>query len=157
MRSLMLIFMLAVVASACDDARVYEKNFDFEHRYWLANEKPEFEFEIPDNSVRYNVYFNVRNSVSFPYSRLFFKYHLQDTTGNEVEGKLVPSFLFDQHTGKPEGSSGVGDIYDHRIPLLSNFAFPKPGKYKVSFEQFMRQDTLEGIMAVGVRLEKVGL
>jgi gliding motility-associated lipoprotein GldH len=66
----------------------------------------------------------------------------------------MPAFLFDQHTGKPQGSSGLGDIYDQRFPVISNYKFPSPGKYKVSFEQFMRKDTLEGVLAIGLRVER---
>jgi gliding motility-associated lipoprotein GldH len=64
--------------------------------------------------------------------------------------------LFDQKTGRPNGSSGLGDLFDHRISLLSNYHFERPGAYTVSLEQFNRRDTLQGVLAVGVRVELVG-
>lgn len=148
------IVILALFVAGCDDARVYEVNHDFEQRVWLASEKPEFEFEITNTVDRYSLYCNVRNSVSFPYSRLFIKYQLTDSTGKLLEGKMIPAFLFDQQTGKPQGSSGLGDIYDQRFPIISDYKFTSRGKYKVSFEQFMRTDTLEGVLAVGLRVER---
>lgn len=154
MRVLLPIFFLALFAAGCDDTRVYEQNHDFEQRAWLVKDKPEFEFEITNAVDNYNLYCNVRNSVAFPYSRLFVKYELKDSTGKLLEGKLMPAFLFDQHTGKPQGSSGLGDIYDQRFTVISNYKFPSPGKYKVSFEQFMRKDTLEGVLAIGLRVER---
>jgi gliding motility-associated lipoprotein GldH len=154
MRFFLPIVLLAFFVAGCDDARVYEVNHDFEQRAWLVTEKPEFEFNIANNTNRYSLYFNVRNSVAFPYSRLFVKYALTDSTGRVLEGKMVPAFLFDQQTGKPQGTSGLGDIYDQRFPIITNYQFPSPGKYKVSFEQFMRKDTLEGILAVGLRVER---
>ena len=63
-------------------------------------------------------------------------------------------YLFDAKTGKPSGKSGIGDLYDHRFLLLQNYQFPKPGKYKIVLEQFMRMDTLPGIVAIGIRVEK---
>jgi gliding motility-associated lipoprotein GldH len=154
MRIFFAIVLLALFIAGCDDTRVYEVNHDFETRAWPVTEKPEFEFDISNTVEKYSLYCNIRNSVAFPYSRLFFKYELKDSTGKLLEGKMIPGFLFDQHTGKPQGSSGLGDIYDQRFSIISNYQFPAPGKYKVSFEQFMRQDTLEGILAVGLRVER---
>ena len=33
--------------------------------------------------------------------------------------------------------------------------YKSKGKHKVKFEQFMRQDTLQGILAVGLRVETI--
>lgn len=154
MRIFFVTILLALFVAGCDDTRVFEVNHDFEQRAWLVTEKPEFEFTIVNTVDKYSLYCNVRNSVAFPYSRLFIKYELKDSTGRLLEGKMMPAFLFDQHTGKPQGSSGLGDIYDQRFPIISNYQFPSPGKYRVSFEQFMRKDTLEGVLAVGLRVER---
>jgi gliding motility-associated lipoprotein GldH len=64
-------------------------------------------------------------------------------------------YLFDAKSGEPKGKSGIGDLYDHRFLLLQNYQFPRPGKYKIILEQFMRMETLPGIVAVGVRVDKV--
>ena len=148
------------LASCGDGSRVYEQYHDFEHQYWLVQEKPEFEFTIVDASVKYNVYADVRNSVSYPWSRFFMNYYLQDSTGTELQKNLAQEYLFDATTGepfgdeKPLGKSGVGDIYDHELLLLKDYKFEKTGKYKMKFEQLMRMDTLQGILAVGLRIER---
>jgi gliding motility-associated lipoprotein GldH len=154
MRTVVFVLLVTMLFSACDEGRVYEKNFDFKDRFWPVSQKPEFEFEITDNQANYNLYCNIRNSVSFPYSRLFINYSLEDSAGTPLQKQLKPAFLFDQQSGKPEGVSGLGDIYDQRIPLLSNYHFSSPGRYKIRFEQYMRTDSLQGILAVGLRVEK---
>jgi gliding motility-associated lipoprotein GldH len=154
MRIIGLFLAGAMLFSACDDSRVYEKNQDFEHRAWIVSQQPEFEFEINDTVQRYNIYCNIRNSVSYPYSRLFLTYYLEDSTGKVFQKKLIDHLLFDPKTGEPHGTSGLGDIFDHRAPVLQNHRFPYPGKHKIKLEQFMRQDSLSGILAVGVRIEK---
>ncbi len=63
--------------------------------------------------------------------------------------------IFDQKSGEPLGDSGLGDIYDHQFLLMKNYQFVAPGKYKMVFEQYMRADTVQGILAVGVRVETV--
>ena len=157
MRSLLLACILGILFLGCDGSRVYEQNVDFEERYWLIGEKPEFEFDIDKPADKYTVYGNVRNTVSYPYARIFFTYYLLDSTGAELEKKLVGQHLFDSKTGKPFGTSGLGDIYDHRFELLKKYQFKYRGTYKMRFEQLMRVDTLQGILAVGLRVENTSI
>ena len=148
-----IVIVFAIALTGCDQSRLYEDNSDFKDRTWKQSEAPEFEFTIKDLGKRYNLYYNIRNSLDYPYARLFVQYTLQDSTGRELSKKMISEFLFDQKTGQPLGSSGLGDVYDHRFPLLKEFEFKYQGKYKLKLEQFMRADTLIGILAVGARVE----
>lgn len=143
-----------LIFSSCDPGRVYEKNIDFEKRFWAITEQPQFEFVIDDPAAKYNLYVNLRNEVSYPNANLYFTYYLTDTTGKVLEKKLVSELLFDQKTGKPLGESGLGDIYDHQVLLQRGYRFERPGKYIMRYEQFMRTDTLNGMLAVGLRVER---
>jgi len=154
MRAFLALFIAGTLLSACEDNRVYEQISDFDSRQWISSEKPQFEFFIDDINQRYNLYSDLRNSVSYPYSRFFFTYYLQDSTGSDLQKKLVTEFLFDAKTGKPYGKSGIGDLYDHRFLLVENYQFQSKGKYRVVFEQFMRMDTIPGILSVGLRVER---
>ena len=154
MRSLLGFTIVATMLLACDDGRIYERNADFDSREWLLNEQPEFEFEITDTLQPFDLYCNLRNSLSYPYARIFITWYLKDSSDILMEKKMVSKLLFDEKTGEPLGSSGLGDLYDHSIPLKTNYRCPNAGKYKVSFEQFMRTDTLAGVLAVGLRVTK---
>lgn len=154
MRFLSALAVTALILGACNDSRVYQEYKDFQEPYWLVTDKPEFEFIIEHPEQQYNLYCNIRNSVSYPYSRLFVTYSLQDSTGNDLHKALFSDFLFEPKSGKPFGSSGLGDLYDHEFLLLKNYQFKYAGKYKMKFEQFMRTDTLEGIFAVGLKIEQ---
>lgn len=143
---------IIVLLNCCDNSRVYEKNYDFTERQWLVNEKPSFDFTV-DKGQTYNLYCHLRNGLEYPYSRIFITYTLKDSVGTELKKEMINSFLFDEKTGKPNGSSGLGDIYDQQFLLLKEYTFSQPGKYSLQFEQFMRTDTLQGVLAIGVRLE----
>ena len=139
---------------SCDNQRVYEDNMEFSDRTWKVTEEPRFDFTISDTTARYNLYYNVRNSLTYPYARIFVTYHLYDSSGREITKKLVNNDLFDQKTGRPFGNSGLGDLYDHQFPLLKQYTFPVKGKFSVKLDQLMRKDTLQGVLAVGIRVEK---
>jgi gliding motility-associated lipoprotein GldH len=148
------LFLFCIALYACDSNRVYENNQEFGDRTWKVIEEPRFEFTVPNASDRYNVYYNVRNSLDFPYARIFVTWHLYDSTGKELSKKLVFNDLFDEKTGRPLGDSGLGDLYDHRFSILENYSFAHPGKYSLKLDQFNRRDTLQGVIAVGVRVER---
>lgn len=148
-----LLFLIGGVLVSCDSDRLFEQNTEFKDRTWKVNEPVVFEFTIEDPELKYNLYYNVRNSLDYPYARLFVEYQLSDSMGTELSKKLVSEYLFDQKTGKPLGSSGLGDVFDHRFLLLEKQEFKAAGKYRLRLEQFNRQDTLKGVLAVGVRVE----
>jgi len=152
------IFLIAalILFSACDESRVYEKNIDFAGNDWFADSVAKFPFEINDPSIDYNLYVDVRNAVSYPFTNLYIQYNLYDSSQKKLQQKLIRLPLFDKKTGKPYGD-GLGDIFDHRFPLNKEFKFPNKGKYKVEIVQYMRQDPLPFIMSMGVRVEKGGL
>lgn len=156
MKYLFLFCTLLILVSACDSSRVFENYTEFKDRSWKVQEPVTFEFVISDSTKNYNVYYNIRNTLDYPYARVFTDYVVLDSTNTRLAGKLVSNYLFDQKTGSPMGRSGLGDVYDHRFLLLENFSF-RTGKYKIRLEQFNREDTLAGILAVGVRVETAEL
>ncbi len=147
------ILFAAGLIGGCDDRRVFEDNHEFAGRSWVVKDEPVFEFTIPDSIQAYTVYYNVRNSLDYPSTRINVTYLLSDSSGNKLAQKLVYHNLFET-SGRPLGESGLGDLYDHQFPILSTFRFPSPGKYSIRLTQFMRLDTLPGILSVGVRVER---
>lgn len=146
-------FLLVLFLWSCDSNRLHEKNYDFNDQAWLSSDKPSFDFDVTDTVKAYNLYCNIRNSVDYPYSRIFINYSLQDSTGTSLSKNMISAFLFEEKTGKPLGTSGLGDVYDQQVLILKNLRFKKTGKHSLKYEQFMRTDTLKGILAVGFRLE----
>lgn len=152
MRRFLVLISLLVVFS-CDFSRINEQQVDFPEKAWLIQEKPQFEFEIKDHTQNYNLYYTVRNSLDFPFSRIFVNCALTDSTNTQLHKDLLSAYLFDQKTGEPFGNSSIGDLFDHRFPIATNYHFEKPGKYTITLEQFNRLDTLNGVLAVGIRVE----
>lgn len=145
---------LALILAACGNPDVLlEENTDFETRSWRIADTLRFEFQIKDIAPTYSIDYMVRNSLEYPYARLFVAYQLTDSTGLLISEKLVSNYLFHEKTGEPFGSSGLGDVYDHRFSLLDNYRFARNGRFQLQLVQQMRMDTLPGIMAVGARVE----
>ena len=156
---------LAVLAStallaACDPNRIYEENVELKSPsgspyVWDVQQRPAFTFNIADTTARYDVYFNVRNASGYSFYNLYIKHTLTGPTGRLVGVPLLHQLvLMDPKTGEPLGS-GAGDIFDHEFLALRRIHFPRPGAYKLTLEQYMRQNQLPGIMDVGIRVQKL--
>lgn len=153
MRILLFTTLFCAALFSCDSNRLHEQNKDIAS-YWLSDSIAEFNFEIVDNSIDYNVFFSVRNGVDFPHSNLYFKYFLRDSTGTTQETELVNFNLFHPKSGYPLGN-GVGDLFEHQYELLTKYRFNQPGNYRLQFQQYMRYDSLPEIYSVGFRVEKL--
>ena len=154
MRKFHFIWLLIGLASCSDPNRIYEKNFNFEGNVWAATQTPSFEFQITDASKSYRFYYNIRNSVDYPFHNLYLSYVLEDSSANELSASLQNIDLFDPKGGTPYGD-GLGDIFDHQVEAIESFKFERPGLYRFKINQYMRQDSLPLILSVGVRVEEI--
>ena len=139
--------------TGCDPNRVFEQNTDFAKYSWDVQQKPAFTFAIQDTAARYDVYFNVRHASAYGYYNLYVKHTLTGPGGPVGQPMLHQLLLMDPKTGEPKGS-GTGDIYDMQLLALPKQRFATPGSYTIVLEQYMRQDQLPGLMAIGVRVAK---
>ena len=153
LRGLYLLVLIAAL-TGCDENRLFEENQDVADNNWQIGWVPEFSFTVADNAPAYTIYFNIRNAIFYEFYNLYVRAELIGPNGQPLHLKLHEMYLMDKTTGKPLGD-GAGDIFDHQFIAIKNFKFPQPGTYKIRLKQYMRKDPLPGIMAVGVRVEKV--
>lgn len=143
---------MLITFSACDKSRVYEQNIELNNEGWYIDSVLTFSFNIQDTNLKYNIYYNIRNANTYPFYNLYTRYYLEDSIGSTLSTYLYEMFLMDSKTGQSLGS-GIGDIFDHRFELLMDHKFNTAGTYKIIIKQYMRQDPLHGILAVGIRVE----
>ncbi|MEO9482516.1 MAG: gliding motility lipoprotein GldH [Ekhidna sp.] len=153
MRYVVIIALFAVLTS-CDSNRVYEDYNDMEEAFWHLDSVQRFDFQIGDTTQSYNLLGTFRNASSYPFYNLYFQYTLEDSSGNVLRQELKQVDLFDPKTGEPYGS-GLGDLFDHSFILEEGYKFGDTGMHSLSFQQYMRRDTLPFILAVGARIEFV--
>ena len=145
--------LFSIGLTACDEARVFEENHELDNKIWLSDSIIDFQFDIKNSKKNYNIYYNIRNTVSYPYRNIYVNYSLEDTSGTKLRANLVNTDLFNPKTGRPLGS-GLGDVFDHQVLLLENYKFRSAGVYNFKIQQYMRRDSLLDILAVGVRVEE---
>ncbi len=143
----LLFFSLA----SCDPARVYEQNVDLPEGNWYVDNHQDFEFQIQDTTQRYDIYFNVRYSLSYEFYNLYMQHQLLGPDSLQHSAALHELKLLDPKTGKPLGK-GSSNIFDLQALAIKDVSFRKVGTYKLKLTQYMRRDPLANILAVGVRV-----
>lgn len=151
--SLLILIMNLALLTGCNTNTVYSEYEDLEDGKWYINHAPAFTFRIEDTSQPYNIYYNLRNAISYPYYNLYLTRYLNDSTGRTIESRLDELLLMDAKTGEPNGD-GLGDIFDHKVLIKQNYRFPKAGQYTIRIKQYMRQNPLPDILSVGISVEK---
>ncbi|MEO9805376.1 MAG: gliding motility lipoprotein GldH [Reichenbachiella sp.] len=144
---------LALTMASCNGNIVIDEQSDIQEGLWHLDSLVAFEFDIEDTASIYQIQYNVRYAVNYPYYNLFLKYYLEDSTGEILSSELQELILFDKKTGEPIGE-GLGDLFDRTVPIFKDQKFSSTGQYSFKVKQFMRMEQLPGILSFGVKIEK---
>ena len=152
-RNILNSFLLILIFSvgACDSKRFFEENQTIENGVWNVRNKVAFRVDITDSFARYDIYLNVRNDGTYPYSNLYLFIHTE-LPGGKTATDTVECQLADPD-GKWRGS-GIGNMKFNRYLFQKGMIFPEKGLYIFEIEQAMRVNELKGVRDIGIRLEK---
>jgi len=150
------IFAFCLAMSGCDKNVVYKAHEDIDDGLWYIKNKPTFKVEITDTTATYNMYYLLRNTLQYPYYNLYITKNFTGPDQKVISNTLEEVFLSNETTGKPYGH-GLGDLFDHKIPFIKNYKFPRSGTYTFTLTQSMRQNPLPFVMSVGISVEKAGV
>lgn len=154
----MKIFWISIIALlfslvGCAPSGYYQKDYVMKDAAWTHENKLTFDINIADTQSHYNTFLLVRHDDNFPTSNIWLKIkvaHADDAT-NTYEERI--ELLMMDADGKPLGKS-FGDIWEQK-KLLSNLPpFKKAGTYTITIEHVMRTNPLEGVMNIGLQVEK---
>lgn len=127
---------------------MHEEYRDLENQVWVYSDAQTFDVSIPEGNTSCDLLANIRYSLSYPFYNLYLKYELRNEDGKILRTSILESNLMDAKTGKPLGNGG-GGVYDREI-FIEKLSIDNPGTYHVTLSQYMRQDTLVGVSAVGL-------
>ena len=144
---------LLLFQTSCTTVDVFEKNAAIPQHAWSSQFKPSFSFEIKDTAARYNVYIVLRHTDAYRYKNIWVNLAIQPPTGDPRSQPLHLELATDE---KGWLGSGMDDIFEHRIIINPERpASLKAGTYQYTVSNIMRDDPLNNILNVGIRLEKV--
>lgn len=147
------LFVTALLAS-CTQGNLFEKNVTLPGGKWPLEVKPAITFDITDTTADYKVFFVIRHTEAYGYNNIYVRIGSSSAGDTTTVTKVFDLPLASQNKWL---ASGMDDIYEHRILLYSQpVRFRKPGTYTFTLEQLMRENPLQHVMNVGLRVEKMG-
>ena len=148
--SFFILFSVVFLLNSCMQETIVDLNHDVGDA-WTKDQKINFEFEIKDSIMPVDFYINIRNSTNYDYANIFlFVKTIYPDQRYSVD--TVECFLADMK-GQWLGS-GLGKFRNNSILFRKNMRFPMTGLYRMEFEMAMRDEELNGIDALGIRVER---
>ena len=145
-------FLLALGAAgfgvSCGPDLVYEARQEMPG-VWTYADTVAFDYEIADTTRAYDLSLGVEHSTAFATENLYAKFVTRYPNG-EVQEESVSLALADAF-GNWLGDC-AGDRCELKVPLQDSARFPAPGRYGLTLRQYMRQDSVEGPLAIGLRI-----
>jgi gliding motility-associated lipoprotein GldH len=152
-RLLQCLVAFSLLISSCGTIDVFEKNVSVPNHEWSSTFKPEINFEISDTTSLYNIYVVVRHTDAYRYNNIWMNIYTQ-VPGDSTHRQRLDMRLATDDKGWL--GSGMDDVYEHRVLITrAPQRLSKSGIYRFKLEHIMREDPLQNIMNVGIRVEKV--
>ncbi|RDY59884.1 gliding motility lipoprotein GldH [Flagellimonas nanhaiensis] len=158
LKKVSLVLVLIVGLESCNTNLVFSEFKSMKDAKWDMSESVHFEFSGLDSIAVHNMFINVRNDNTFPFSNLFLITELEYPDGNTIKDTL--EYRMAEPTGEWLGK-GLGSIKENKLWFQEKIVFPDSGVYKVSVAHAMRRNgevgginILEGITDLGLEIEK---
>ena len=151
MKALFLLFVsCALCLASCTTIDLYEKDVAIPGHRWKSDFKPSFTFAIKDTTRPYQFFLVLRHTEKYNYTNIYINLYVQPPEKDSTQ-----KIQQDLQLANNEGWLGAGmdDIYEHRIQIGQPQTL-KAGTYSFVVEQIMREDPLEHVLDVGLRIEK---
>lgn len=143
------LFVSCLLLFSCTTIDLYEKDATIPGFKWKSTFIPEFTFTIKDTTAPYQLFLVLRHNERYAYNNIWINLYSQPPGDSFHKAP----FELPLATKEKWLASGMDDIYEHRI-RLTDPQFLKAGVYRFKVEQIMREDPLENVMDVGLRVEK---
>ena len=147
-----------VTMVSCDDSIVQSDFKATTNGYWNKDSVVEFNFSGLDTLQTHQMFINIRNDNTFPYSNLFLIAAMEYPNGDTVIDTL--EYLMAQPDGTWLGK-GYGSIKENKLWYKENIVFPSSGVYTLRLSHAMRKNgnvegdvNIEGITDVGFEIVK---
>ena len=142
-----MVFALLLLAACTDTAR-YD-HYQSVEKPWTKDHIYYFTYDIDDNTVPYDLALEIRNNDLYPYQNLWLLCSEEPPVGPMTHDTIECMLANDYGEWRGSGIS----LYHLGIPLRTRRHFPHKGQYTLGIRQGMRDEQLNGIEAIGLRIE----
>lgn len=158
---LKVIFVLTIVTifSSCNKSQVYKEFKTLPNYTWERIEKGKsIEFDninIENEEDVYDISFHIRHTPYITEDEIKFK--LKITSPSSIVRESVHTVKLKDKEGKEWLGEAMGDMIDLEVDLKTFYSFIERGIYKIELVNMGQKYQLQGIMEVGIEINKSDL
>ena len=148
MRKLLFLAALALALTACRQDIVFSQFVSIPSEEWHVDSVAQFNYQIPDKKVGYQVLVYVRHTERYPYQNMWL------FLDNGTQRDTIEFYLADDR-GQWLGDKHHGFI---EMPVLieEDYHFSDTGTYYMKIQHGMRDSLLRGVSDVGMEIIRNG-
>ena len=155
-RTFCILIIAGLLWSSCTQLNLYERSERIPAHRWSSTFLPSFDCIIRDTTASYDIALVLRHRDLYRYNNIWLQFTITAPDQQQYQ------FDTELQLGTNEQGwlgRGMDDIYEHRISLQNilvkkGVSFKQAGRYQFQVKQIMREDPLEYVMNVGIRIEK---
>lgn len=147
----LMVTTIALLMSSCGSKAFFDQSLAVDQQGWSSRKMAHFEVPITDTLSTYAFFLQLRHLEDYRYSNLYIFLHTRFPNGTATHDTIECVLA------KPDGEwlgKASGSLRENRILLNGALRFPVAGTYRFDIEQAMRQQQLEGIHDIGLRIVK---
>jgi len=148
----LLLISIFVLAVACTRDVVFTDSVAIPSEVWSLDNIPEFNADITDTASLCNVHFTLRTGTSYPYRNIWLFVKTVSPSGKSITDTL--QYMLADEKGEWFGK-GFGDIRELNLPYRTGVFFREKGTYSFIIRHGMRDENLNGVYDLGLRISKI--
>lgn len=142
---ILVICVCSIFLSSCSEQLHYSSSVDFTNSVWQFENPAVFNFDITDNSDKYNLFLDIDHSNNYPFENLYLRIKTEFPDKSIAIDTLSIEMVNNQ--GKWIGDCGSENC-DLKVFLQEKTKFKESGSHKIDIEQFTRESDLMGIKSL---------
>ena len=147
---LIIIIAFGILFLSCKQNQVFDEVVSVPGDGWNLSDTIRFNVAISDTSASYDILLHIRNEKSFKYSNLWLFVETTGPNGQTLRDTL--EIMLADEEGNWLGK-GIGSVNTLLIPYITQVGFKYRGIYTFAITQGMRDNLLEDILNVGLRID----
>jgi len=147
-----LILAAGFLPASCDPRSIAENQADVPQAAWHKDSTAHVTVAVTDTVSHCALLLTLRHSDEYPYNNIILSVTATAPSGVAVRD-TVEYRLTDEHE-QWLGKTG-GQWIDHRLAFRTEVQFIQPGNFTFDIAHLMRRETLPGVGAVGIRIERI--
>lgn len=146
-----LLLSVCILVVSCNRGTVMNETYEVPSPEWNYNEPICYDMWIEDTSTGYDLTFSIRHSNDFEWQNAFF---LIRTVFPDME---VSVDTLECILAEPDGrwiGNRSGKYYRIGFLYKQGIRFPQAGEYRFEIRHAMRDDNLQGIRSIGLKVQR---